>query len=183
MARPKKTETAPTKTAKPKLVVVKTEKVKAPKANGESASIVPLAMRQKYAETNNSCGDAFAEALAAAVQSPKGEKSKKNVLDLGKLEQVATSNGIDFGKFSHLNPGQQRMNVGNVLRGKAYAGEVVTIGGTTFDLTAAIKKARAKTKSDVLDDYDIDSLLEQAGFSFSKRGHNAVEAIFKSLNK
>lgn len=38
------------------------------------------------------------------------------VLDLDRLRDVASEYGIDASKYAHLNPGQQRMNIGNRLR-------------------------------------------------------------------
>jgi len=43
------------------------------------------------------------------------------------LEQVCDENGIDFGKYSHLNPGMKRMAVGNILRARIKRGERVTV--------------------------------------------------------
>ncbi len=37
-------------------------------------------------------------------------------LDLDRLHAVAAEYGIDAGRYAHLNPGQQRMNIGNRLR-------------------------------------------------------------------
>lgn len=42
--------------------------------------------------------------------------------------QVAHENRVTF-KWAHLNPGMQRMNLGNVLRGKLRRGEKVQVEG------------------------------------------------------
>lgn len=42
--------------------------------------------------------------------------------------QVAHENRVAF-KWAHLNPGMQRMNLGNVLRGKLRRGEKVQVEG------------------------------------------------------
>jgi colicin import membrane protein len=56
-----------------------------------------------------SCGDQVAQAL--------------NGLDVAQLGQVAKAAGLDFKKWSHLNPGMQRMNLGNSLRARAESAE------------------------------------------------------------
>ncbi len=48
------------------------------------------------------CGDDVAEKL--------------NGLPLDHVKSVASTLGIDTGKYDHLNPGQQRMNIGNLIR-------------------------------------------------------------------
>jgi len=45
------------------------------------------------------------------------------------LEEVSIENGIDFSKYSHLNPGMLRMAVGNILRARIKRGEKVTVFG------------------------------------------------------
>jgi hypothetical protein len=43
---------------------------------------------------------------------------------------TTVENGLDLAKWAHLNPGQQRMNLGNVLRARLRRDEPVQIGGT-----------------------------------------------------
>jgi len=45
------------------------------------------------------------------------------------LEEVCEENGVDFNKYSHLNPGMKRMAVGNILRARIRRKEKVTIMG------------------------------------------------------
>lgn len=55
--------------------------------------------------------DAFNTWLNPQVAGPDGR------LDLERLHAVALEHGIDKrSQYSHLNPGQQRMNLGNILR-------------------------------------------------------------------
>ena len=84
-------------------------------------SIVPLAKKAQYQANGGSCGDEMAAAFAAC--------------DPSEWSLVAKANGVDFGRWSHLNNGQQRMNLGNVLRGKLRRGETVTVGEETFGTT------------------------------------------------
>ncbi|MDB5704402.1 MAG: hypothetical protein JWN66_1518 [Sphingomonas bacterium] len=42
--------------------------------------------------------------------------NRQGTLDLERLRSVAAEYGIDAAKYGHLNPGQQRMNIGNRLR-------------------------------------------------------------------
>lgn len=56
-----------------------------------------------------SCGDTVAAAL--------------NGLSVDQLSKVAKIAGLDFKKWSHLNPGMQRMNLGNSLRARVESKE------------------------------------------------------------
>jgi len=81
-------------------------------------SVVPLAAKARYKAHGGTCGDAMAEAFRGCDQT--------------EWAAVASANGIDFSRWSHLNNGQQRMNLGNVLRGKLRRGEQVDILGQKF---------------------------------------------------
>lgn len=43
------------------------------------------------------------------------------------LEQICRDNNIEFDKYRHLNPGHQRMCVGNILRARVKRGEKVIL--------------------------------------------------------
>jgi len=43
------------------------------------------------------------------------------------LEQICIDNMIEYDKYKHLNPGHQRMCIGNVLRARAKRGEKVIL--------------------------------------------------------
>lgn len=96
----------------------------------EPGTIVKPKYKRAYAEFDDTCGDAFADALSTA-----GRKSEDGSLDLDACRQIAADNGLAdrWVEWSAaLNPGQRRMCLGNVLRGKVRRGEAVTIGKTTF---------------------------------------------------
>lgn len=48
------------------------------------------------------------------------------------LAAISAENGIDFSRWDGKNPGMKRMNLGNVLRGRAKKGERVVIGGVVI---------------------------------------------------
>ena len=74
------------------------------------SSVVPAEYKERYGKDGN-CGDEVAQALAGI----KGEA----------LAEVATRNGIDFKRWEHLNPGMQRMNLGNMLRARGRRGDKI----------------------------------------------------------
>lgn len=90
-----------------------------------SGSLVPSHYKEKYGNTQT-CGDELASVFADAVTGANG-------LDLEALALVQKANGIDPSRWSHLNSGQQRMNTGNVLRGKIRRGEHVQIDGVHWN--------------------------------------------------
>jgi len=80
----------------------------------------------KYGRSGN-CGDDVAEALAMAVTD--GTSGRFNEM---KYRQVADDNMVAIDKWGHLNNGQRRMLLGNVLRGKIRRGGTVKINGGVF---------------------------------------------------
>lgn len=90
-----------------------------------SGSLIPSHYKEKYGATQT-CGDELASVFAESVTG-------KNGLDLEALAKVQRDNGIDPSRWSSLNPGQQRMNTGNVLRGKIRRGEHVVIDGVHWN--------------------------------------------------
>lgn len=83
-------------------------------------------LSKKYGKTGNN-GDDIAIAL-------------KSVL-FEQLPDVAKKNGLDFTKWSHLNKGMQRMNLGNSLRSMWKSGEDVKIGAITVTGQEQTEKA------------------------------------------
>lgn len=76
--------------------------------------------RGKYAAVSigagrENCGDT----LAVAMLDVHGDL----------LWQVASANGLDFGRWAHLNPGHAKMCLTNRLRGMARKGEQVLVLG------------------------------------------------------
>ena len=110
------------------------------KANNTPEDVIDRSMivhnkyRQLYQQYGASCGDAMSTAMKEATNSqvptPKGFK---DVLNVDALHRIATQNGIDFNKYTHLNNGQLRMTIGNCLRGLLNKGEDVVVGSQTFN--------------------------------------------------
>jgi hypothetical protein len=122
MATTRKTKTAKTIPAKPRAKAAKATEPRAA-APAKAGTLISAKYRERYKD--GSCGDALAAALAAAVTRDKS-------LDLDALAAVASANGIDLARWSHLNPGGRRMGLGNVLRAKVRRGETVVIRGVAF---------------------------------------------------
>lgn len=91
-------------------------------ATRRKGSVVPDDYRYRYGADQN-CGDAVAKALTAKVTHPR------DGVDLDACREIAGANGVedrfDGWMAKGLNPGMVRMNLGNVLRGKARRGEPV----------------------------------------------------------
>lgn len=89
-------------------------------------SIVPNDYKRKYRAFGNSCGDEMADAFATQVKTKQGT-------DMVKLREIGTQNGVDVEtRWGHLNVGQQRMNLSNVLRNRLKTGGSVTVGEVTW---------------------------------------------------
>lgn len=88
----------------------------------EKKDVVPSQYREKYKATGGTNGDFIAVAL-----SKVGEDG------LAALGTVKTENGIDAKRWEGFNPGMQRMNLANVLRGMYLKGETIKILGKAFN--------------------------------------------------
>lgn len=91
------------------------------------------------------CDDPMANAFAAFVRSINPE-THDDFLDIAKLKEVAKANGISMDRWLHCNIGQQRMNLGNVLRGKMRRGFEVTVGDKTWNKGSTMAEKAPKTK-------------------------------------
>jgi hypothetical protein len=90
-------------------VVELTVEAPAPRA---SRSVVKERYKAKYAPTKDRCGDALAEQLSTHCWDVEAD-----CIDTAKLRRFADANGLWIEKYARLNPGMQRMNVSNRLRG------------------------------------------------------------------
>jgi hypothetical protein len=90
---------------------------------------MPDVMTKKFLDKygrSGSCGDTLSSSLSTYLVDPETGRT-----DTSKFKRVATDNGIDYSKWSHLNMGQRRMLLGNVLRGMLRRGAHVTVGNVT----------------------------------------------------
>jgi hypothetical protein len=116
--------------------VAKTKKSnkKAPKVRkartGAGKSIIPDAYRSQYKKVKG----VKTESGAPAVHCGDGLAGLMAGLDNDAIAKVGRENKVDVAKWSKLNPGQVRMNLGNVLRGMIRRGEKVTVQGKTAKL-------------------------------------------------
>ena len=99
-------------------------------AEAKRGSIIPQHYRERYGADQN-CGDKMATLLTEEVT----DEGKVNAT---LARNVAVANGVedrfDVWLTKGLNPGQLRMNLGNVLRGKLRRGELVTVGDQRFNV-------------------------------------------------
>lgn len=93
-------------------------------------SIVPVRFKEKYAEHGGNNGDVLAGAIQAFLYVKNDDG--RTALSLANLKALAEDNGIDFSAYSHLNVGQQSMNVRNRLRGLVKAKKTVVVGKRKF---------------------------------------------------
>lgn len=91
------------------------------------SSIVKPKYRVRYAPLNDSCGDEWVGAFNDATKDDDGRMS------LDALHAIGSQNGVDVaGRWGIRNPGQQRMNLGNVLRARFRKGEAILVGNFSF---------------------------------------------------
>lgn len=73
-------------------------------------------------------------------------------LSVAQVLAIGTGLGVDTGKYAHLNPGQQRMNVGNALRRMSAnpeaAEKIATIADPMHEANAAAKAEAEAAKAE-----------------------------------
>jgi hypothetical protein len=80
----------------------------------DTASVVPAKYRQHYQD--GSCGDRLAVRLRRHLETADG------TIDLDKLRALAVANAVWTDRYASLNPGMQRLCIGNRLRALARKG-------------------------------------------------------------
>lgn len=113
------------------IALAEANNVKVP-AKAKGAGMIGEDYRKKYGK-EQTINDAIAKALRkAVVVEPKDGKGRSTV-DKKALKAIAKANSVkQFDSWDHLNVGQQRMNLGNVLRGMHNRNEQVVIGDKVF---------------------------------------------------
>lgn len=90
----------------------------------EKKDVVPSQYRERYKATGGTCGDFIATKLQGIAKD-------------GPLDAVKIENGIEADRWGTFNPGMQRMNLANVLRGRFLKGETITILGKQYNAVHA----------------------------------------------
>lgn len=92
------------------------------------------------------CGDTVDIAMRDAIMRPVTEGSKDMAVDLALLREIGEANGCWVQSYATLNPGMQRMNITNRLRGRLRNNPdfEATIGGETGRFGVAPKAPKAK---------------------------------------
>lgn len=89
-------------------------------------SIIKKKYKQEYKKLGGLCGDEMSGELTAATTPLALDGKVKTCLKT--LRDIAIANGVWKDSYAKLNPGQQRMTVGNCLRNKIARGEKVIVG-------------------------------------------------------
>lgn len=102
--------------------------------------------RAKYAPHGDSCGDDLHHAIKAFItveeRDPETGVAREHA-DLKLLRRLVEQNNVEY-RWDHLNPGQQRMCAGNVLRGMLMKGQPVKVGKAVIQQKVAAEKKVAK---------------------------------------
>ena len=95
----------------------------------EKKDVVPSQYRDKYKDTGGTCGDFIAVALQKV--SKEGTEG---------LTAIKAENNIEADRWSTFNPGMQRMNLANVLRGRFLKGETITVLGKQYNAKHMVER-------------------------------------------
>lgn len=70
-------------------------------------------------------------------------------LSVEQVKQIAEQVGVEVGKYAHLNPGQQRMNIGNTLRKLVADTDERGLEGASLDKAVAANLASEKVRDKI----------------------------------
>lgn len=104
------------------------KKVRKAARTSKGKSIIPDAYRKQYKKDKSK----KTESGSVVVHCGDGLAVRMAGLDNDAIAKVGRENKVDMAKWAKLNPGQIRMNLGNVLRGKIRRNEDVTIQGKSI---------------------------------------------------
>lgn len=93
-----------------------------------TGSVVKAAYKAAYMPNDSTCGDDFAMAFIDHCRDADGGLDYQALIDIGHQNGVEVSE-----RWGHLNPGMQRMNLSNVLRGMWRGGTAIKIATQTFE--------------------------------------------------
>lgn len=104
----------------------------APPPTVQKGNVIKPQYRPAY-KVSNGCGDNIQKELAAEflVEHPE---TKEPVLDVKRFKAWAKGYDVWQPKYESLNPGMQRMNVGNRIRGLIRNGATVKVGSTVLTI-------------------------------------------------
>lgn len=88
----------------------------------EKKDVVPSQYRDKYKATGGTCGDFIATQLSKVADD-----------GVEGLASIKAENNIEADRWATFNPGMQRMNLANVLRGRFLKGETIVILGKQYN--------------------------------------------------
>ena len=102
-------------------------------------------------------------------------------LTVEQVLNVGKENGIDISKYAHLNPGQQRMTVGNILRKKVAFRDVPEINGKPDQKVADANEAAASVRDFIQDMADAARQVNEVAKS-QKEADKAAKAVAKQAS-
>lgn len=114
-------------------------KAKTPKKNAQPAEVLVLekptpktgnVINRDWKAKAKTAGGGNGDALDTAMRNAWLGADTPEVAFLSLCDE----NGVDSGRWMHLNHGMRRMNLGNVLRGMLKRGEKVTIRGKNIKI-------------------------------------------------
>lgn len=129
----------------------------------DKKDVVPSTYRDKYKSTGGTCGDFIATRL---------QKVAKDGIE--GLNTIKAENGIEADRWATFNPGMQRMNLANVLRGKFLNGETITIHGQQYNAKHTVENDFNGTLAD-----DDKTLLRVADLLDLQMNDRTVAALRK----
>ena len=99
--------------------------------------------------------------IASMVKTATGSYHKDdfigttlNGLTVDQVKTIATENGLDVSKYEHLNPGQQRMTLGNTLRKMTNMVDETGLEGAALDKAIAANVESEKIRDGVAEQAD-----------------------------
>lgn len=144
-----------------------TEYMKMTEEVKDKKDVVPSEYRDRYKATGGTNGDFIATAL-----SKVGEDGVEA------LASVKRENGIDKDRWATFNPGMQRMNLANVLRGSFLKGETITILGKQYNAKHLAEDFNGEVKDD---DKVLAKLADYLGLV--AQGQGASDRVIAALRK
>lgn len=133
----------------------------------EKKDVVPSEYRERYKATGGTNGDFIATALSKVAED-----------GIEALGSVKRENNIDKDRWAGFNPGMQRMNLANVLRGSFLKGETIKILGKEYNAKHLAADFNGEVKDD---DKVLGKLADYLGLV--AQGQNASDRVIASLRK
>lgn len=120
------------------------------------------------------------KSVSGGVSFHCGDRLAKNLqgLPLAHVKAIATTFGLDVAKYAHLNPGQQRMNIGNLIRSAVRRNE--ELAATLEDAVQGVRESFDREQAKIAEQKAAERAEREARRAEARKANEDAKAARKA---